>query len=232
MTEADWLAAKAPLALLDYLEGKAPQRKFRLFACACVRRFWGLLRYRVPRDAVAMAERWAEGTATVAEVEEMRQRAEASAMDAPMFEQLAYQAAADTLAEAALEAARNAQEHARQQAVREAAYEVIPGQDEARINAEASAAECRAQCDVVREVFGNPFRPTVIEPHWLAWANGAPGVMAQLIHDEGRFEDLPYLADALTDAGCTDEALLDHLREPAGHVRGCWALDLILAKDR
>ena len=42
---------------------------------------------------------------------------------------------------------------------------------------------------------------------------------------------LAVLSDALEDAGCTDAAILDHLRGPGPHVRGCWALDLLLAKE-
>ncbi len=41
---------------------------------------------------------------------------------------------------------------------------------------------------------------------------------------------LGVLADALEDAGCTDAELLGHLRGPGPHVRGCWALDLVLGK--
>ena len=42
---------------------------------------------------------------------------------------------------------------------------------------------------------------------------------------------LGVLSDALEEAGCTDEALLGHLRGAGPHVRGCWALDLVLAKE-
>ena len=42
---------------------------------------------------------------------------------------------------------------------------------------------------------------------------------------------LAILADALEEAGGTKEAILDHLRAPGPHVRGCWALDLILGKS-
>jgi hypothetical protein len=42
---------------------------------------------------------------------------------------------------------------------------------------------------------------------------------------------LPVLADALEDAGCTDQALLGHLRRPGPHARGCWAISLILGLD-
>jgi hypothetical protein len=43
---------------------------------------------------------------------------------------------------------------------------------------------------------------------------------------------MPILADALQDAGCDADALLNHLRDPhATHVRGCWALDLVHGKE-
>ena len=41
----------------------------------------------------------------------------------------------------------------------------------------------------------------------------------------------PVLADALEDAGCTNADLLAHCRGPGPHVRGCWAVDLILGKS-
>jgi hypothetical protein len=231
MNEVLWQAGTDVGAMITYVEGKVSDRKLRLFACACVRRYWGLLHYPRPREAVEMAERLAEGKASDAEIETMRQHAEMSAINAPMFEQPAYMAAAATLADAAIEAARTTQELCRQQAVREAAYEVIPGQDEARINAEASALECRAQASLLREIVGNPFRPVAIEPSWLSIGSGAAGSMAQLIDEEQRFVELPYLSDALMDAGCSEEALLSHLRHPAGHVRGCWALDALLGRE-
>jgi hypothetical protein len=46
--------------------------------------------------------------------------------------------------------------------------------------------------------------------------------------DPARFS---VLADAMEEAGCTDEHILSHLRSPGPHVRGCWALDLILGKE-
>jgi hypothetical protein len=55
--------------------------------------------------------------------------------------------------------------------------------------------------------------------------------MAQAIYDERRFDDLPILADALEEAGCDDEDILSHCRGLGPHVRGCWGLDLILAKS-
>jgi hypothetical protein len=55
--------------------------------------------------------------------------------------------------------------------------------------------------------------------------------LAQVIYDERRFTDLPILADALEEAGCTNSDVLDHCRGPGPHVRGCWVVDLLLDKS-
>jgi hypothetical protein len=41
---------------------------------------------------------------------------------------------------------------------------------------------------------------------------------------------LAILADALLDAGCDAEELIQHCRSAGPHVRGCWAVDLLLGK--
>jgi hypothetical protein len=43
-------------------------------------------------------------------------------------------------------------------------------------------------------------------------------------------ERLAVLSDALQEAGCTDAALLGHLRSAGPHVQGCWAVDVMLGK--
>jgi hypothetical protein len=95
---------------------------------------------------------------------------------------------------------------------------------------DARAAEWRYQAALVREFFGNPFRPPQIEPTWLTWNDGFIPEQAKLIYDERAFDRLPILGDALEDAGCTDRAILDHCRLSAEHVRGCWLVDALLAK--
>jgi hypothetical protein len=88
----------------------------------------------------------------------------------------------------------------------------------------------RAKCDLVREVFGNPFRPVAVEQCWLTWREGTIPKVAQAIYDERAFDRLPILADALEDAGCENVEILNHCREPGEHVRGCWMVDLLLGK--
>jgi hypothetical protein len=67
---------------------------------------------------------------------------------------------------------------------------------------------------------------------WLAWQGGTIPRLAQAIYAEQAFDRLPVLADALEEAGCADMDLLQHLRDGGPHTRGCFALDLILSKDR
>jgi hypothetical protein len=86
------------------------------------------------------------------------------------------------------------------------------------------------QSHILRDIFGNPFRPATIDSAWLAWNGGAVRKMAAAIYDGRSFADLPVLADALEDAGCADAAMLAHCRGPGEHVRGCWVVDLLLGK--
>jgi hypothetical protein len=85
--------------------------------------------------------------------------------------------------------------------------------------------------ELVRCIFTNPFRPApALDPAWLAWNGGTVVKMAAAIYDERRFSDLPILADALEDAGCTDADILAHCRGPGEHVRGCWVVDLLTGR--
>jgi hypothetical protein len=95
---------------------------------------------------------------------------------------------------------------------------------------EREAAEQATQSSLLRCIFGNPFRPGSLNPIWLAWNDGTIPRLAQGIYEERAFDRLPILADALEEAGCASADLLGHLRGPGPHVRGCWALDLILGK--
>jgi hypothetical protein len=85
---------------------------------------------------------------------------------------------------------------------------------------------------LLRDIFGNPFRPTPgIDPGWLTRGGNAVAAVARTVYEGRAFDRLPVLADALEDAGCADPDLLGHLRGPGPHVRGCWALDLVLGKQ-
>jgi hypothetical protein len=65
----------------------------------------------------------------------------------------------------------------------------------------------------------------------LTWNDGTVRRLAEAIYEERAFGRLPILADALLDAGCDNEELIAHCRSEGPHVRGCWAVDLILGKS-
>ena len=64
-----------------------------------------------------------------------------------------------------------------------------------------------------------------------SWRTSTVVALAQGIYAERALDRLPILADALQDAGCDNADILTHLRGDGPHVRGCWALDLILGKQ-
>ena len=91
-------------------------------------------------------------------------------------------------------------------------------------------AERKQQAAIVRDIFGNPFRPDAVDPSWLTWSDATLLKIAQGTYEERAFDRLPILADALDEAGCTQADILDHCRSEGLHARGCWVVDLILGK--
>ncbi len=88
-------------------------------------------------------------------------------------------------------------------------------------------AEVEAQIVLLHDTFGNPFRPVTVESGWLT---STVVSLAQAIYDERKFENMPILGDALEEAGCEEEQVLEHCRSAGPHVRGCWVVDLLLGK--
>ena len=91
------------------------------------------------------------------------------------------------------------------------------------------------QLAFLQDIIGTLFRPATIDPAWLTPTVTSLTTAAydDRIMPSGELDTarLAVLSDALEEAGCTDTAILDHLRSPGPHVRGCWALDLLLAKE-
>jgi hypothetical protein len=77
------------------------------------------------------------------------------------------------------------------------------------------------------DVFGDAFQPVVFDGRWRT---SDVVRLATAIYDEKAFERMPILADALMDAGCSKEPIIAHCHGNRPHIRGCWAVDLILGK--
>jgi hypothetical protein len=86
----------------------------------------------------------------------------------------------------------------------------------------------RPRADLMRCVFGNPFRPAAFDP---MWRTSTVVSMARGMYDSRDFSAMPILADALQDAGCDSDDILAHCRGDSPHVRGCWIVDLCLDKS-
>jgi hypothetical protein len=213
----------------------ASDRKRRLFAVACCRLCRQLMRNPSHRADVDLAERFADGQATEAELT------------------AAYHRVND------LACARYANTTERE--IRRWA-EMVAVANTLRLPADASDAVWnltrasqrgieRQMVALLHDVVGNPFHD--INPAWIT-----PAILPLLIHnqelansrflDEWRTSDaqavargmyeardfsaMPILADALQDAGCDNDAVLNHCRDPEQvHVRGCWVVDLVLGKS-
>lgn len=228
MTEAEWLNCTEPESMLRFLRGKTSDRKLRLFAVACCRRIWDLLEDERSRLAVETSASYVEGLASGMDLHRSQARAEAVVEESWLKIQKdtdktpnspAEEAAACTAAEPLL------------------AFRVTSLASTARVWAgrmvleemqAAKETEKRFQCHLIRDLFGNPFQPVPIDQN--EWA---PEVVAlsETIYDHGSFDRLPELAQVLHETGCENANILNHCRQPGEHVRGCWAVDLVIGKE-
>jgi hypothetical protein len=233
MTKAEWLACVDPDQMVAALEGAATERKLRLLSVACCRRIWGLMLDKRARRAVEVAEQFADGQVG------RRALAAAHRAAAAAFEDSGFKEDDPEVDSATVEWASRAAEHASSSeawdaldAMMQAAWVVANGdyadRPAGQSIASLQAGERAAQAELVREVFGNPFRPVAAAAVWLS--AGVTG-LARTIYEERAFDGLPALADALVEVGCDDPSILAHCRQGGGHVRGCWAVDLLLDKE-
>jgi hypothetical protein len=248
MTEAEWLACPDPMRMLEFLRTQRTRttsdRKMRLFAVACCRRVWDLLG-EPSRHALEVLERHLDGAAADEELWSAIRDAEQD-----WFGQWEFYPPTDA-ARAALTfrntiplvaALRTAEEVA--EGVRcEAAASIGPAlgwwpppqmpdpailQMRVAVGDRTLTAERAAQCQLLRDIFHGPCRAIHFQSRWRT---DAVLSIASAIYRDRQFERLPVLADALEYAGCSEPELLGHLRSPGVHVRGCWAVDLLLKKS-
>jgi hypothetical protein len=202
MTDQEWVECTDPERMLQFLLGKATERKLRLFAVACCRHILHLLPDKRLHQAIEVAERFADGNAT-------RDQLSASCRAA----HLARRLQAKVYGKAAADCANLMALNAAWQAIRYSRLEEL------------------TQCHLLRDIFGNPFRPVCLDSATLRWQESTIVKLAQAIYDERAFDRLPILADALEEAGCANADILSHCRWAVPHCRGCWLVDALLAKS-
>ncbi len=229
MTETQWFMSESGSAMQMYLwhvAGQMNNRKRRLLECACCRQVWDQLPDPRSREAVEFAEQSADCEVAEIDLDAAATRAE-EVWQAEKPDAFAGTEDVDEWRRLFFPLPLSA-----------AAYNVTlpfgywggaPAFDApSRIIREIVPSETVAQANLLRCIFGNPFRPVVFDPRWRTETAVA---LAAGIYDGRHFDRLPILADALEDAGCDAAELLTHLRGLGLHARGCWAVDAVLGRE-
>jgi hypothetical protein len=223
ISEADWLAASDPFALDLYSSAWKHFRKWRLFGVACCRRAMATIPDQRLEVLAACAEQFADGLLTWNEVKKVRRTL------TRIRKELHETAGSDTKTYTlgALEGVTARAPLASLNVIRATQY-AIETVNRSQIGAGAHQAELELLA-IARDVFGNPFRPVRFDSDWRTSTAVA---LAKQMYDSRDFSAMPILADALQDAGCENDDVLNHCRDAAGvHVRGCWVVDLVLGKS-
>ncbi len=226
MNESEWRSCTDPQPMLDFLRssGLMNERKVRLFVCASTRLLWEHIQPGPMREAVEAGERRADGVPWEDECRGLI--SELTRMPVEYGRRTGRNWFAGQMREtlAAYFGARKAVGHW-------FALAEVPHRHMWHIHSEVTGPQ---QPGLLRDIFGGPFRPVTLDPSLLT-----PAIvkLARAAYDERLLpsseldaQRLAVLADALEEAGLTDAGLLAHLREPGGHVRGCWGVDLLLGK--
>jgi hypothetical protein len=232
MTEAEWLASGDQRPMLAYLRGRASDRKLRLFAAACCRRVWQLITNPDWRQAVEAAELYADGAAAFERMRKLAPPGQTSHDSVEDGVKQEVRHATGTPAEweplwgwaghGAVQAA--AVSRGWQVAGRECPRK--PASVNERMNAwgaafqrakkEAEAEERRAVADLLRCIFGIPFRPVKADPAWLSWNDGTAVKLARVAYDDrllpsGHLDAFGFLV-GLGGSNANDRLL------PSGHL--------------
>ncbi len=218
MTEVEWLASDArPLA--QWVRAWTPPRKYHLLNCACCRLLapW-FVNYRLA-DCVDRAERYADGALTE----------QTFAKWGKLADELGRSAYGRPAVARVGEAVRGLFSY------RLVSYPAtwdawrVFCVDQTMYDEPFCSEAPEVVRGMLRDIFGNPFRPVACDP---AWRTDTAMSLARGMYESREFSAMPILADALQDAGCDNDDVLNHCRDAKQvHVRGCWVVDLVLGKE-
>jgi hypothetical protein len=203
MNEHEWLTCTAPQTMLEFLRGKVSDRKLRLFAVAAFkcRGFEnqdGSTEDDVveeARQAVVIAERYADGHISGQEIEEARTRLFFQGLLRPQAWQAAKQSCMSTI------------------------------NLSCRKGPHAVATMSDRLSSLIREIVGNPFRPVGLDPAWkksdpsVSWPRRST---TSGLSSACRFWPKPLKKPgATTPTSSTTTASRDRMSEAAGSWTSC-----------
>ena len=221
MTEQEWLAATDPTPMLEFLRGKASERKLRLFMVACARLLWERVPPGEMREAVEAAERAADGVLWEDELKGYCDRLYRLPVDR------GREAGRNWFTEQSPEELGVYFTVLKTTGAGCGVLSVIPRLATSTGGPFILPLIGARQPDLIRDIFRNPFRPVTYNSSWLT---AAVLDLACSMYDSRDFSRMPVLADALQDAGCDNEDILNHCRIEGPHVRGCWVVDLLTGR--
>ncbi|MDY3557078.1 hypothetical protein R5W24_006263 [Gemmata sp. JC717] len=211
---------------------KAHPRKLRLLSCGYCYRIWHLLAFPGSRELLELVDRFADELVEPEPLAAARAEHVALLSDARRDMEGADRYAAEAVAITALRKIETSADGTEVPWLvsNYAAHAAMKAEapDDGDLASTIELREYRAMCDLIRDIFGNPFRPVTFAPEWRTATATA---LAHQMYDARDFGAMPILADALQDAGCDSDDILSHCRNPEQvHVRGCWVVDLVLGK--
>jgi hypothetical protein len=241
MNESEWATHESVRAMLVYLKttGSRKLRSARLYGCACCRLTWHLLSDGAARTIVEFAEAYLDGKVSEEELRaagddanfiDIDQRLWRSTEIGPQISKIAHNLILATrwlayphydfssaISVSTLTAGSRDDDFYFDSQQHLISSDIYPGD-----------WETAEQAKLIRDIFGNPFRSVTFDQGWRTEHTVG---LATMMYDTRIFDAMPVLADALQDAGCDNENILRHCREPGVHVRGCWVVDLVLGKE-
>jgi hypothetical protein len=203
--ESEWLTFSTARDLRDVWEakclwGRLTERRCQLFAVACCRRIWKYIPAEGARRVIDGLERLADGECTRDEFESIDHESPQGLSDAEKY-------ALSAVVTCCMDHENRLADVASIYCLATVRAAAQPGNAD-----ESEGAEVAAHCDLIRDIFGNPFRAVTID---AAWRTPAVTSLAQAAYDDrilpaGHLDPqrLSVLADALEEVGCPDQAIL------------------------
>lgn len=237
ISRTKWQRSKSPGQMMWHLAEEGVfdswrgRRRALLFELACCRRAWSFLEHDLVRPMVDAIEFSVENNVKWKRVERIREHLEAALERQLPQEYLLHEC--DMVRELEATPATLLINHLRRFVLSINNHELADFDAHylraaLGLGGDRFADELAAQCAIVRDIFADPFRPVAFSP---AWRTETVVLIARGMYESRDFSGMPVLADALQEAGCENEEILNHCRDAkATHVRGCWVVDHVLDK--
>ena len=227
MNKTEWKDCNSPWKMLEFIEARACDRKLQLFVVACCRRALFVGADPLNHELIERTERFADGLLSTKEFCNFRNEVKKLLTDNS-------DADPEDRSHFLTVAILNAKGGGSAKFASRIAARSIAGLTNARRSEQCFSSlrdEEIHQCDLLRDIFGDPNRPFRFDPVWLSNMASDSRKLAREIYDTGCFENITLLANILERDGCHDQMVLEHCRSPGPHVRGCWVVDALIGHE-